>query len=95
MIREYRDIKQGEMSVRTILAEREVTGDNGRKSVWVLKHHSAGWECAGSCARDTAEKWSVTSFDRGANHTHGNSFLNEASARRVFDSDKPWYVPNR
>ncbi len=90
-IREYRDIKDGEMSVKTVLAERTITNDWGRSSTWVLKHHTAGWECAGSAARDTVEHWSVTSFN--GQSTTGNSFLTEAEARTVFGSEKPWYKP--
>ena len=89
MIREYRDLKPEDYSVVTVLAAREVQNDYGQARSWTLKHHTAGFECAGSCARSTPEKWSVTSVSNGS--TFGNSFLAESDAREVFGSDKPWY----
>jgi len=81
--------KPTDLSVVTVLASRDVTNDYGQSRPWTLKHHTAGFECAGSCARATPEKWSVTSVSNGS--TFGNSFLNESDAREVFGSDKPWY----
>lgn len=92
-IKEYRDIKPGEMSVVEALDSRTIKNDYGKVSIWTLKHHTAGWECAGSCARATVERWSVTTFDRSNSTTHGNSFLSLADALKVFHSDKPWYAP--
>jgi hypothetical protein len=89
MIKEYRDIKPGEMSTVTVLAERSITNDYGRAKVWTLKHHTAGYECAGSCARLTDEKWSVTTMEDGSRY--GNSFTSESEACIVFESDRPWY----
>lgn len=93
MTKEYGQIKPEELSVVTVLDTRTVHS-NGRNGEWKLKHHTAGFEPAGSVARYTEEKWSVTSFDAGLNSTFGNSgFRSEAEARKVFDSAKPWYVP--
>ena len=92
MIAEYREVKD-KMSAVTALATREVTNDYGKVSAWTLKHHTAGFELAGSRARPTDERWSVTTFDRSSGTTHGNSFRTLEAARSVFDSDKPWYRP--
>jgi hypothetical protein len=90
-IREYRDLKPEDMSVVTSLDSRTIKNDYGKVSIWVLKHHTEGFELAGSCARHTNERWSVTTLDRTSGTTHGNAFLTLAAATCVFHSDKPWY----
>lgn len=50
MTKEYGDIAEGDMATRTILAT------SGK---YRLIHSTAGFECAGSCARSTEEKWGV------------------------------------
>ncbi len=89
MIKEYRDLTDADRSVVTVLATRNVVNDYSQTREWILRHHTAGFECAGSCARSTVEKWTVTSFSNGSRF--GNSFLNESDACEVFNSDKPWY----
>lgn len=71
---EYGDIPDGMLSQRTILSQRE--NDERR---WTLTHHLPGYECAGSMARWTDERWSVLFPHGGA--THGRSFLSEDKAR--------------
>ena len=85
MIREYRDLKPEDRSIVTVLSVRDVANDYGQVRPWALKHHTAGFECAGSCARSTVEKWTVTSVSNGS--TFGNSFLSEPEALAVFNSD--------
>ena len=91
MTKEYGQIKPEEMSVATVLDTR--TMPTGAQRIWTLKHHTAGLELAGSCARSTKERWSVTHFDCGANAIFGNSFSTLDAAMAVFHSDKPGYVP--
>lgn len=56
---------------------------------YVLKHHTPGFECAGSCARYNGnEVWSVTFQSAGA--THGRRFLKESDARDLFAK---WTTP--
>ncbi len=93
MIKEYRDLTDADRSVVTVLSTRNVVNDYSQTREWILRHHTAGFECAGSCARSTPEKWSVTSVSNGS--TFGNSFLNESDARTVFNSDRPWYRDER
>lgn len=92
-IREYRDIKPGEMSVVTTLATKTVTNDYGRKITWDLRHHTAGWECAGSCARWTDERWSITTFDRSSNTSYGQARRTLAESQADFDAKKDYVAP--
>ncbi len=69
MIAEYRDVED-KMATRTVLAT------SGK---YRLMHSTAGYECAGSCARSTNEKWGVLFDDRGC--SHGQWFRTEPEAR--------------
>jgi hypothetical protein len=64
-LQEYGSLRPGELSERTLIAEAEG---------WKLEHHTAGYEPAGSVARYTNERWSVTDYDPHSNETHGRSF---------------------
>lgn len=79
-IKEYRDLTDTERSVRTVHAR--ATGAFGRE--YTLVHKTAGYECAGSCARYTEELWGAIgrNFD---GTTTGQWYLTEAEARAHFD----------
>lgn len=72
---EYRDVTDGQVSRSTVLDQAT---HNGR--TYLLRHHSAGYESAGSMARWTNEKWSVSR--PGA--FGGSAFLTEQEARDTF-----------
>ena len=69
MIKEYGDLEPGAMATRTTLAT------SGR---YRLTHSTAGFECAGSCARSTNEKWGVLSMIDGCEHGRWFRTLDEA-----------------
>jgi hypothetical protein len=77
LIREYGALRTEELSQRIVLAETEG---------WKLIHHSAGYEPAGSMARYTQERWSVTVYDPHSNETHGRSFRALSDAQPHFDA---------
>lgn len=73
-IKEYRDLTDSDRSIVTILKQG---------IVHTIKHHTEGYECAGSCSRHTNEKWSVTRvFD---NAIHGKTFINYEQAIEYFN----------
>ncbi len=77
---EYRDLKDSDMSCATILQK----GYGAWNKEYTLSHHTAGYECAGSCARYTEERWKVRYiFD---NALHGKAFLTEKEAQEYFDA---------
>jgi hypothetical protein len=74
VIRECRDVKPEEVSIVTLLREEKRQSAYGVVRSWRLKHHTAGFEIAGSCMRSTPEKWTVSFIDYdGARH--GRQFL--------------------
>lgn len=78
-IKEYRDLKPEDESEVKILAK----GIAAFNREYTLKHHTAGYEPAGSCARYAEEKFSVTyPFD---NAIHGKAFKTEIEAKEYFD----------
>ena len=78
-IAEYRDAPSDKFSKVTTLD----SAVNGRRE-YSLKHHTPGFECAGSMARWSGhEMWSVTFYMDGA--THGRRFLNKGEAQDLFD----------
>ena len=79
-IAEYHDIKNAPKSVVTILASNPNPVNLGR--VYNLKHHTAGYECAGAMARWTEEHWSVTFYSDSA--INGRAFKSEEQARELF-----------
>jgi hypothetical protein len=64
-------------SERTVLETRAAKGRE-----YILSHHTAGYEIAGSCARLAREYWAVRFRLDGA--IHGRRFSNETDARDVF-----------
>ena len=76
--KEYGTFPESELSKRTILD----TGAGAFGRLFELVHKTAGYECAGSCARLTSEAWGSISYDRSGT-THGQWFktLDEAKAR--------------
>lgn len=76
MIKEYGDLAPGEMAVRSTIA---TGGPNGK---YRLVHSTAGYECAGSCARSTAEKWGVLTGHAGC--PRGQWFKTLAEAEVLF-----------
>ena len=73
MIKEYGDVAPGGMAVRSTLST------SGK--YWLI-HSTAGFECAGSCARSTDEKWGVLSYVDGCEH--GRWFRTLAEAKTLF-----------
>ncbi len=80
MVIEYRDIEGSGIarSERTQIEQREA-----KRNIYRLVHKTAGWECAGSCARLTNESWGVLFYAHNA--THGQWFKSLAEARELFD----------
>ena len=76
---EYGDVQDGGMATSTILAEGMGAFGMSR----TLVHSTAGYECAGSMARLTGEKWGCLFVSRDGNRG-GNWYTNEAQAREHF-----------
>lgn len=79
-VAEYRDIPTGLHSRVTVLTTASGPNPSGYVRSYTLSHHTAGYECAGSMARWTDERWSVLTFSDGA--SHGRSFLTREAAHR-------------
>lgn len=78
--KEYGELTSADHSIRTTLA----SGIGKYGSKWSLVHRTAGYECAGSCARYTKECWSVD-YERRDGITGGQSYKTEAEARAHFE----------
>lgn len=77
---EYRNVPAGAMAKRTVLA----CGLSARHRVtYELIYSTAGYECAGSCARETNEKWGAIFTDSNGT-TGGQWFKTESEARARF-----------
>lgn len=76
-IKEFHQLRPADYSVRTLI--KAVTGRNGRD--YTLHHVSRGYEVAGSCARFTEEKWSVTFTLGGC--SHGRAFKTPQEAENA------------
>jgi hypothetical protein len=63
---------------------RSVVKVIARQGKYTLKHHTAGYEPAGSCARYTDEVWSITFELDGS--THGRRFRDQWDAHKLFDA---------
>ena len=81
---EYRDVNNAKRSRTNVLDKGIADKPKGPRvpHEWTLTHHTAGYECAGSMARWTNEKWAVRFVADGA--THGRSFLTEHEACEWF-----------
>jgi hypothetical protein len=82
LLADFADAK-GQMSQVSII-DTLVDSDNNR--CWYFKQHEPGFEPAGSMARWTNRKWSVTHFDYLCNATFGKSFKGKAEAKAYFQS---------
>lgn len=76
-IAEYGSINPQEYGKKIVLDE----GTKGR-TTYQLIHRTAGYQCAGSCARYDAEGWGVIFNKCGA--SHGRWFKSESAARELF-----------
>jgi len=83
LIADYADAK-GKMSQVTILDQ---TIDEANR-VWKFKQHEPGFEPAGSMARWTNRKYSVTFFDYAMNAMFGQSFTSKDDAIKFFEAKK-------
>lgn len=79
-MKEYKDIKDDEFSKRTILA----SGMGSFNRNYDLVHKTAGYECAGSCARYTNESWGAIATNRDGT-TSGQWYKTETEAREHFE----------
>ena len=79
--KEYRDIHPSNMSVKTTHAE--ASGAFG--AVYRLVHKTAGYECAGSCARYTDAAWGAIATSAMDGTMFGQWYKTEAEARTHFD----------
>ena len=77
---EYGDVPKGGMAKRTRLAG--AMGTSGLH--YSLMHSTAGYECAGSMARLTVEKWGCI-YTEHTGTTGGNWYLEEAKARAQYE----------
>lgn len=82
---EYRDIGRDDLSdVKAVAHRRSVDG----RRTYVISHHLPGYECAGSMARWTDERWSVITWIDGARH--GRGFHTKAEAMAWADRVAPY-----
>lgn len=79
IIKEYSQLTAADRSIRTIIA-----GAPGSRAHWQLIHKTAGYECAGSCARYTGEAWGAIAKSNSGT-TYGQWYKTEAEAREHFD----------
>lgn len=85
-IKEYGQVAPEEVSKVTVLSAFKgvVLGETVE---WQMKHHTAGYEMAGSAMRYTPEKVSVTYFSPRFNSTHGRSFTDIIKACAYFGEE--------
>lgn len=76
---EYRDLTAANRSIRTI-----ISGAPGFRAHWQLIHKTAGYECAGSCARLTSESWGAIAQSEDGT-TYGQWYKTESEAREHFE----------
>jgi hypothetical protein len=86
MIKEYRDVLESDLAVRTVLAEAPPNRELLHGAVGNVKliHSTAGFELAGSCARSCNAHYAVRWFDGSAYYGQRYREDDEASARAHF-----------